>query len=173
MQTLRTTSIRTLLALFTSAIALAASACATQANSRVKLQETAQELNVNARFGRTEMALESVAANEREAFATRHKSWGGRIRLADTEMAGLVPKSDTEATVLVRVAWYRPEEQELRQTTVKQSWKVLKGSWQLAGEERADGDVGLLGEAVVVERPIMPRENAQFPTVRIGQPLQQ
>ena len=77
------------------------------------------------------------------------------------------PVTDEQAEVFVKVAWFRPEENEVRVTTIVQKWKDDRGSWLLVGEERLDGDVGLLGE----ERPIAPaavRRNAQFPTIRIG-----
>ncbi len=39
----------------------------------------------------------------------------------------------------------------------------------MVGEQRADGDVGLLGETVVVEAPPGPRAPAQYPTIRLGE----
>src|SRR5689334_7032024 len=140
--------------------------CGASKSSGSVLQESAQEMNVHMRFGRTEAALEYVAAREREQFVKRHNGWGGRVRVADLEMIGMRLQTENDASILVRVGWYRPEQQELKQTTVKQTWRVEKGAWQLTGEERADGDVGLLGEAVLIELPA-PREAAQFPTLRI------
>jgi hypothetical protein len=136
-----------------------------------KLQEAASEMNLNTRFGRMEMAVEKIAPKERDDWAKRHKAWGGRIRIADTEMAGTRIVSEGEADVTVRVAWYRQDEQELRTTTVKQKWKDVNGEWKLVGEARLDGDVGLLGEppaAGAAPAASGPAPRAQFPTVRIG-----
>jgi hypothetical protein len=66
-----------------------------------------------------------------------------------------------------RVAWYRPEQQELRLTTLKQGWRNQNG-WQLVAEQCVEGDVGLLGEPVVYQAPEEVRSPAQFPTVRLG-----
>jgi hypothetical protein len=68
--------------------------------------------------------------------------------------------------VIVRVAWYRPDQQELRMTTLTQSWRDKDG-WQLVAERRLEGDVGLLGEPVVYEAPRDPPSASQFPTVRL------
>ena len=130
------------------------------------MQESATELNLNTRFGRMEMAMEHVAVKEREEFIRRHKGWGGHVRIADTEIAGLRLTAKEDAEVSVRIAWYSQDEQELHLTTVRQKWHDHKGDWLLVGEERLDGDVGLIGETVL---PVTPthRENAQFPTVRL------
>jgi hypothetical protein len=149
-------------------LALSCASCAAAPNGIAKAQDAAQELNVNARFGRMEMAIERVAPQERDDFIFHRKGWGGKLRIADVEMAGLRPKSEGAIEVNVRVAWYRIEDQELRVTTVRQDWQDLNGEWKLVGEHRADGDIGLLGEQVVIDAPTAPRARTQFPTIRIG-----
>jgi hypothetical protein len=78
-------------------------------------------------------------------------------------------RDDHDVDVIVRVAWYRPEQQELCTTTLKQVWRAKNG-WQLVSEERLDGEIGLLGEPVVYQAPAVDRAPAQFPTVRLGSP---
>ncbi len=143
-------------------------ACLNQQTGGALVQQTAQELNVNARFGRMELASESVAPTYREHFTELRKDWGNNVRVADTELAGLQMKTPLEAVVLVRVAWFKIDQGDLRGTTVKQVWRQLKGSWLLASEERNGGDLGLLGERIETLVPEGPRQHAQFPTVRIG-----
>jgi hypothetical protein len=139
-----------------------------------RAQEAAAELNVNARFGRMEMAAEHVAPTERDAFMRRRKAWGAGVRVADYELAGLRMKGRADAESFVRVAWYRDDQGDLRQTTLKQTWHDFKGSWQLVGEDRSDGDVGLFGEPT----PAAPassassKRNAHFPTIRLGAPAE-
>jgi hypothetical protein len=113
--------------------------------------------------------MDHVAPDARDEFAAHHRGWGTSVRIADVEMAGLHARSEHDVDILVRVAWYRPEEQELHTTTIKQAWRD-KAGWQLATESRVDGDVGLLGEPVVFEAPAVDRAPAQFPTVRLGAP---
>ncbi len=144
-------------------------ACVTAPHGAAKAQEAALDLNVNARFGRMEIAAERVAPKGREDFFDHRKSWGGKVRIGDCELAGLRLTTDDDADVTVRVAWYRNDEQELRVTTLRQKWHDFKGEWKLVSEQRTDGDIGLIGERVVVdENAPRQRKNAQFPTVRIG-----
>lgn len=133
------------------------------------VQQTAQELNVNTRFGRFELAGENVAPTYKAQFAETHKDWGNSVRVADTELAGLQMKSKDEALVMVRVAWFKVDEGDLRATTIKQIWRDHKGTWLLTSEERGQGDLGLLGEHIETLAPEGPRQHAQFPTVRLGE----
>jgi hypothetical protein len=141
-----------------------------------KTQEVAAELNMNARFGRMEMAVEQIAPKEREAWAESHRGWGGKIRIADAEVAGVHLSKDKgkedEAEVLVKVAWYRIEENELHVTTLKQRFKDVNGAMMLVEEKRVEGDLGLFGEKIDptsagpdAQQPARP---TRFPTVRIG-----
>jgi hypothetical protein len=130
-------------------------------------QETAQQANLDARFGRNELVMEHVAPAARDAYAAHHRGWGTTVRVADLELAGMRAGSEHDVEVIVRVAWYRPEEEELHVTTLKQDWREA-GGWQLVSEQRLAGDVGLLGETVVFESPREPRPPAQFPTIRLG-----
>jgi hypothetical protein len=162
---------RTHLALGLSA-ALFLLGCAHQ-STQARMQEAATELNVNARFGRMEMAAEHVAPTAKEQFFERRKAWGNRVRVADYEVAGMrLAKGEEDAEMIVKIAWYRVDEGDLRQTTLRQKWHDFKGSWKLTEETRIDGDVGLLGERIQqVAAPAHtgPR-HAQFPTIRLGGP---
>jgi hypothetical protein len=150
------------------AIAFVATACAMPPGPIASAQEAAQELNLDARFGRTEVTMDHVAPTARDAFTAHHRAWGTSVRVADVELAGARAHSEHDVEILVHVAWYRPDEQELHQTTLKQAWNDKNG-WQLTSESRIDGDVGLIGEAVVFEAPPGgERPPAQFPTVRLG-----
>jgi hypothetical protein len=140
--------------------------CPAPPTALARAQQTALELNQDLRFGRMELVMDRVAPVVRETFAAQHRAWGGSVRVADIELTGFQPRNERALEVFVRVAWYRYEEQELRTTTLQQSWFDEDG-WRLTGEKRLDGDVGLLGESVVYDRPESPPTRAQFPTVRL------
>jgi hypothetical protein len=149
-------------------LALAGGACASPPGSLAAAREAAQALNLDARFGRNELAMDHVAPSARDEYAAHHRAWGSGVRVADVEMSGMKPQGDHDVDVIVRVGWYRPEQEELLSTTVKQRWHDA-GGWQLVGEERLDGDMGLLGETVIFQAPAAARGPAQFPTLRLGQ----
>lgn len=131
-----------------------------------RAQEAAQELNLNARFGRMELAAEHVSPKARATFFDRRKTWGGTVRIADWELAGLRLEGE-EAETTVRIAWYRANEGDLKVTTLKQKWHDFKGDWKLTDEMRIDGEVGLLGEAPPPSTDQAPKRT-QFPTIRLG-----
>jgi len=150
------------------AAALLLAGCPAPPNALARARQTAQEFNLDERLGDGELVLDKVAPAERDEFTQQHRAWGTDIRVADVQVEGMKPHGEHEVDVFVRVAWYRLSEQELKQTTVKQRWHDKADDWQLVGEQRMDGDVGLLGETVVYETPSTPRPPAQFPTVRLG-----
>lgn len=148
-------------------------ACVASAHGPAKAQETATDMNVHARFGRMELAAEMVAPKARKEFSEHRKGWGGRVRIADTEMAGLRMLDEDTAEITVKVAWYDMTHQELHVTTLKQKWHSFKGDWKLTGEAPVDGDQGLIGDpspvATRAETGDSPKpRNARFPSVHLG-----
>ena len=134
-----------------------------------RAQEAALELNLNARFGRMEMAAEHVAPKARDQFFDRRKAWGGSVRVADYDLTGLKMQGEDDAETFVKVAWYRANEGDLRVTTLKQKWHDFKGDWKLTEETRIDGDLGLLGEPPALNTaPAAAPRRSQFPTVYLG-----
>jgi hypothetical protein len=131
-------------------------------------QEAAQNIAENERFGRVELVLQMVAQAERASFIKTHAGWGNRITIADTELGGFHMTGKEDAELTMRVTWYDASDQELRSTLLKQKWNGPKGDWKLVSEERIDGDIGLLGETIVVQNPDEAPAHARFPTVRIG-----
>jgi hypothetical protein len=138
-----------------------------------RAQETANEFNVDTRFGRMELAAEKVAPDERDAFLERRRAWGASVRVADYELAGVRMKGDADAEMFVRVSWYRVDQGDLHLTTLKQKWHDFKGEWKLVDEGRADGDPGLIGDGPAPAPAAIgavKAKPAQFPTIRLGAP---
>ena len=57
-----------------AAAALLCAACPAPLSRGARAQDAAQDMNLNVRFGRMEIAMERVAAKERDNFARRHKN---------------------------------------------------------------------------------------------------
>lgn len=146
-------------------------ACAGQSRP-ARMQEAASELNLNARFGRMELASEHVAPQGREAFFGHRKVWGTRVRIVDSELVGVrFQKDDAEAVASVRVAWQPVDDGDMRLTTVRQTFKDMRNGWYMVAEERAEGDVGLFGEKPEVpqDTPTPAPRKSKFDTIRLGQ----
>ena len=142
-------------------------ACGGMLSNAGKAQDAAQNLNMDARLGRMEFALEHVDTKHRESFTKIHTAWGAKIRIVDSEITTFKMKGDDSADVNVQISWYRPEFGDLHITVLHQSWHNVKGDWFLASEERTDGDTGLLGEPVLVQEPEEVAPRAQFQSIRI------
>ena len=135
-----------------AAIALATAACISPMSPAQKLNDAVQEANNALQFGRTDIAIERVSPPSRAAFIKQHKMWGAELRIVDVQLGGLEKMDGKEAIVLVGFSWFRPTDGMLRTTIVRQTWKNDDGSgpWALTREERASGDLGLLGEVNIV-----------------------
>src|SRR6202044_3912223 len=121
----------------TLSVSLAAllAGCSAPITGLAQAQQTAQDFNLDARFGRNELVLDQISPAEREEFALHHRAWGKAIRVADVEMAGMKSRGTKDVDIVVHVSWYRPEEQELRSTTLQQQWRAKLASWELVGEK--------------------------------------
>lgn len=154
-------------------LGLAACSAVAPMSAASRAQETATDLNTNTRFGRLELATENVDAANREKFLMQHKAWGNSIRIADYEMSGFKIKDSELAETLVTVSWYRVNDEDLHNTVIRQKWKQQKGDWRLMEEARAEGDSGLLNDAVAPmpspgADPSAPKKPSQFPTIHLG-----
>lgn len=146
-------------------------ACVPTQTSTRKVTDAARDMNVATRFGRMDVAIEHTAADHRSEFMRKRADWGKEIRILDVEITKLELKDEDRAEVFVDVGWVRMSEGLLRSTRVKQDWENGENDWQLAAEERLSGDLGLLGEPVVVLRPEVPRD-VHFP-VKTLQPARE
>lgn len=130
-----------------------------------EVSEVARDLNLAARFGRMDLAVEHTSEGHRKRFLESRAGWGTDVRVVDVELAQLnVPDAQT-AEVIVDVSWVRIDEGMLRSTRIRQNWENPGGGWQLDGEERIAGDFGLLGENVMILRP--ESRDTHFPTKTI------
>jgi hypothetical protein len=141
------------------------SACIQNLTPAQRAQDAANEFSTAARFGRNDIALERVSKDERDNFLRQHAAWGSAVRIVDSEIAGMRLTDKEHAEAMVAVSWQRADESEMRVTHVAQRWTSHKGAWLLDAEERAGGDVGLLGEPTTVLRPTA--RPVQFQTITI------
>jgi hypothetical protein len=149
-------------------LALPLVSCMMPPQGAALMQQTAQEFNFDLRFGRMELAIEQVASKYSDEFMKHHRGWGGAVHITDAETVGMRMRTPENYDISVRVGWYRADEGELHQTLLKQHWHLYPKGWQLDGEDRLEGDIGVLGENVQILAPDTPTRPSQFPTVRLG-----
>jgi hypothetical protein len=134
-----------------------------------RVANVAREVNLAARFGRMDLALESTAPGTRRHFTAHRSQWGGIIRVLDMELAGLSMQDSEHAVVLVDFQWARLDENTMRSTRIEQTWRggSEDRGWVLVRERRLAGDIGLFGERVPHPEPAEPNRDVQFATKTI------
>jgi hypothetical protein len=145
------------------AFGLAAVGCiAPPASQRVA--DVAREVNLAARFGRMDLALEHTADGARRHFSAHRSEWGGPVRVLDLELSSLSMQDNENAVVLVDIQWSRPEENTLHLTRIEQTWRggTEDRGWMLVRERRVSGDLGLFGERVARAEPRETHSDVQF-----------
>jgi len=150
---------------FCSAVVFLASGCLGNFTPVQRVQDAANDLTTATRFGRMDVAVERVSKTGRDQFSRQHAGWGGSIRIVDCDILGLRLRDKEHADVALAVNWQRIDDSEMRSTELVQHWTDHKGTWLLETEDRARGDVGLLGEPTTVIRPTA--TGAQFETITI------
>lgn len=125
--------------------------------------DAVRELNLAARFGRTELTSGLTSEHARKGFIARRKAWGKEVRVLDVELTGFDMPDRDRVRVEVDYAWTRMDEGRLRTTRVAQEWRDSGRGFRLVSEQRSGGDLGLFGEPVQVSESA-PRRDAQFAT---------
>lgn len=145
-------------------LSLSAACMPSQVPAR-EVSDVARDFNIATRFGRMDVAAEHTSEAHRSEFLASRAEWGSNVRVLDVELARLDVPDSEKAEVIIDVSWVRMDENLLRSTRLRQNWENPGGGWQLSGEQRLSGDVGLLGESVTVLRPEL--RDAHFPTKTI------
>ena len=125
---------------------LLAAGCVAPPGPMERLSESAYGLNNATRFGRLDVALGHVAAEEQGDFMHRHSRWGRDVRIVDLELEGLRLITPDTAEVRLAVSWHRLDETTMRVSNLAQKWTQGKSGWELVEELRAGGSVGLFPE---------------------------
>lgn len=135
-------------ALLAFSCCFAVAGCIGQRTPTQRVADVAREVNLAARFGQVEVALDHTSEGARKAFLERRAAWGDSVRVLDFDLADLKMSDSENATVVVDIQWARVDEDVLRRTRVEQTWHggLDDRGWMLVRERRIGGDLGLFGE---------------------------
>ena len=149
-------------------VGLSTAACVSPPPSQ-RVADVAREVNMAARFGRMDLALDRTAVGAKRHFSAHRSQWGGPVRVLDVELAGLSMQDAEHAVVLVDFQWTRLDENTMRSTRIEQTWRGSgeDRGWTLVRERRIAGDLGLFGERVARAEPAEPHDDVQFATKTI------
>lgn len=115
-----------------------------------RFSDQVHELNESARWGRLDLAVQSVVPAHRSAFMAQHRSWTSDVRVADVDVTNLemqLPDGSLASTVAYQ--WIDERTMELHATTVRQRWISSGDGFVLASETIIGGEPELLDGAPV------------------------
>lgn len=117
-------------------------ACLTPTQRREDdLVRTAREWNDDFRWGRFEIAGQTMPPEERQLFLARRTEIGDNLVMADFEVTSIhFLKGSEAATVGVTIGWFMKQEPTLRTTSLVQNWEVRAGHWMMTKQKRVGGD---------------------------------
>jgi hypothetical protein len=123
-------------------IFLLLAACLTPTQRREDdLIRIAREWNDDFRWGRFEIAGQTMPPEERQLFLARRTELGDDLVMADFEVTSVnFLKGSEAATVGVTIGWYMKQEPTLRTTSLVQRWEVRAGHWMMTKQKRVAGD---------------------------------
>ena len=128
------------------ALALMASGCIFQhLTPERQLTDQAYAYNDEVRWARIDLAAQRVHPEYRATFLASHAAWGGDVQIADADMTNVTfNDGQSEATTLVRFAWYDQRTMEVTGTVIAQHWRMTESGFLLDRERIVGGDETLL-----------------------------
>ena len=132
-------------ALFFGSVLLMAGCIFNNISSEERLRDSVVGLNDETRWNRIDLATQRVLPAYRAEFRVRHHDWHRAMQIADSEIIHVViPENREEAISIVTVRWYDQRTMLLSETTIRQRWERIQGTYVMADEEVTDGNPSLL-----------------------------
>src|SRR5262245_29864293 len=100
------------------------------------LADSVRQYNDGVRWERFAVAAVHVPPKERSAFVDQADERAHDLKITEYEVVDIAQTSDREASVQVKLAWYRTSEGTLRETRLRQTWEKHGKTWWMVDEAR-------------------------------------
>ena len=117
-------------------VVLAGCASAKQGETLV---DSVRAYNDGVRWERFTVAAVHVPPQERATFVDEADERAHDIKITEYDVLRIDQQGEREATVQIKMAWYRESEGLLRETQAVQSWERHGKSWWMVDETRLKG----------------------------------
>lgn len=117
-------------------VVLAGCASAKQGDT---LADSVRQYNDGVRWERFAVAAVHVPPKERASFLDEADERAHDVKITEYDIVGIDPKGDREATVQIKMSWYRDSEGTLRETQALQHWEKHGKTWWMVDETRLKG----------------------------------
>jgi hypothetical protein len=103
------------------------------------LVDSVRQYNDGVRWERFAVAAVHVPPKERSTFVDQADERAKELKITDYEVLKVDPKDDREASVQIKLSWYRASEGLVRETQALQTWEKHGKTWWMVDEERIKG----------------------------------
>ena len=117
-------------------VVLAGCASAKQGDT---LADSVRAYNDGVRWERFEVAAVHVPPKERSTFLDMTDERAHDLKITEYDVVKIDQKDDHEATVQVKMSWYRESEGTLKETQALQQWEKHGKTWWMVDETRVKG----------------------------------
>jgi hypothetical protein len=117
-------------------VVLAGCASAKQGDTLV---DSVRQYNDGVRWERFAVAANHVPPAERATFVDEADERARDVKITEYDVVRIDPVSDREATVQIKLAWYRDAEGTLKHTQALQTWEKHGKTWWMVDETRLKG----------------------------------
>ncbi|HEY5924866.1 MAG TPA: hypothetical protein VIV11_24465 [Kofleriaceae bacterium] len=103
------------------------------------LGESVRAYNDGVRWERFAVAAVHIPPEERGTFVDLADERANDLKITDYEVLKVDAKGEKEATVQIKMSWYRESEGLVRETQALQTWEKHGKSWWMVDEARLRG----------------------------------
>jgi ribosomal protein S16 len=119
--------------------ALLAAGCAGRQREPDSLADSIRSFNDGVRWERYSVAATRIPARERSQFVEDMDLRSDDMKITDYEIVNVDARGPREARVLLKMSWYRPSDNTVRETHAVQTWEKQGRAWMMVAEARQRG----------------------------------
>jgi hypothetical protein len=120
--------------------ALVVFACgAPQVRTEEDLSESIRQFNDGVRWERFAVAASSIPPAQRSQFVDDMDQRASDLKITDYEVVRVDPRGRTEASVHIKLSWYKASEGTVHETHALQTWERHGKMWWMVDESRLRG----------------------------------
>ena len=124
----------------TAVLALVLFACgAPQVRAEEDLSESIRQFNDGVRWERFAVAASSIPPAQRSQFVDDMDERASDLKITDYEVVRVDPRGRTEASVHIKLSWYKASEGTVHETHALQTWERHGKAWWMVDESRMRG----------------------------------
>lgn len=112
---------------------------AAQVRAENDLPESIRQFNDGVRWGRFEVAANSVPPAQRAQFVDDMDERADDLKITDYDIIKVDPRGGREARVQIKLSWYKASEGTVHETHALQTWERHGKAWWMVDASRLRG----------------------------------